>query len=256
MIKNDTKGIVGIFDALGAKHFSLDKINHFIESRQVLLDGITATKQRTKGAPLPDVFTINDTVIFSISFNHDRCIDEHVIVRDFFTYAREFIGCAICKGILFRGAISIGNYIANKNDNIIMGEAVSDAASWYEKSKLFGGFTTPRATIFIDKYSDVIGDKQYHYLFKKEIKYKTSDLDSYCVNWPQIFFVSSIRPKECKTGFERKYFIEKLSEHYIDYGTEDKYFNSIAFFDEAVKMEQLKRKSSKSALGNPAPRDS
>jgi hypothetical protein len=38
------------------------------------------------------------------------------------------------------------------NKNLIMGEAVTDAAAWYERANWIGIHATPRASMLIDRF--------------------------------------------------------------------------------------------------------
>lgn len=68
-------------------------------------------------------------------------------------------------------------------------------------------------------------------------------LHTRAVNWPKVFFVESIRP--CEVGSEKEKLLEFLTQHSVPWGTENKFSNTVAFFDYAVKQITKKEKKPK-----------
>jgi hypothetical protein len=73
-------------------------------------------------------------------------------ISAFFTIMRKFLVDSLGKGIFFRGSIAIGTFYANEDTNTVMGQAVTDAAAWYDKAEWIGVHATPRASMLIDRW--------------------------------------------------------------------------------------------------------
>jgi hypothetical protein len=65
------------------------------------------------------------------------------------SYLRAIFGAALEGGLLLRGAISIGEWVEldpPSPDNVLLvGDAIDDAAEWYDKADWMGVALTPRA---------------------------------------------------------------------------------------------------------------
>ncbi|MBI1900490.1 MAG: hypothetical protein HYS13_05170 [Planctomycetia bacterium] len=84
---------------------------------------------------MPALFTFNDTIVVALESGVDN---EYDAIKGFAKIVRRFISYSLTKHLLFRGAFSIGSYILEENQNLIMGSAVTDAASWYDQPELIG----------------------------------------------------------------------------------------------------------------------
>jgi hypothetical protein len=125
-----------------------------------------------------------------------------------------------------------------------VGEAVTDAAAWYERANWIGIHATPRATILIDTLTEeeqnqdqkselasVLLDYEVPMKDKARPRVKAS-------NWPKAYFVQSLSP--CAPGQSRRGKLrDLLSKHLVPLGTEEKYFNTIAFYDFVVESQNL-----------------
>src|SRR5881628_2187217 len=95
-------------------------------------------------------FTFNDTVLIILRTGAKEPTLRNI--SSFFTILRKFFVDSLAHQILFRGAISIGTYYVNDDTNIVMGQAVTDAAAWYDKADWIGVHATPRATLLIQRH--------------------------------------------------------------------------------------------------------
>ena len=106
-----------------------------------------------------------------------------------------------------------------------------------------GVHATPRATLVIDRWLEHDHCTKGNVMLDYHVPLKDgSTVRAKAVNWPKVFFVNSIRPCVCGDDAREK-FLEFLSMHPVPLGTERKYFNSVEFFDVAVKKIQKQDRS-------------
>ena len=186
-------------------------------------------------------FTFNDTIVIALTLGRLPAIRD---VAKFFILLRKFFTVSIINGILFRGAVSVGKFYSDNVRNLVMGEAVTDAAAWYERANWIGIHATPRASILIDQLiegeenqeeknelASVLVDYEVPMKDKSRAKLKAS-------KWPKAYFVRSVSP--CASGQSRRArLLELLGKHGVPLGTEDKYFNTICFYDFVVNLQNL-----------------
>lgn len=123
---------------------------------------------------------------------------------------------AIGQSIPLRGAISYGEY--SIKDNIMLGYAVDEAASWHETTDWIGVVITPSAKFQINEL-EVKKMIQYDYIpFKKPIKSL-----NLCVDW------------EYEDKNDLLKIIQKKGPHIPEIAP--KYLNTLAFIDWNKKME-------------------
>lgn len=239
---NREHGIVAILDALGAASFGDTEIQRFVESRQVVLDLFNQKAEDIFGdirAQNLTTFTFNDTVLFLL-----RTGAQHPgfsQISDFFRIMRKFLVDSLAHRILFRGAIAIGTFYANDDTNTVMGEAVTDAAAWYDKAEWVGVHATPRATLVIRRRQEHENNTKENVFLDYAVPLKQGvTVLTKAVNWPKVFFVNSISP--CTDGTKPKEkLLAFLTRHQVPWGTENKFFNTIQFFDYVVKKQRLTR---------------
>ena len=227
-------GLVAILDALGAAGYSDDEIERFLRSREIVL-GLLAEKAEVVLGEIQlnkmTTFTFGDTVV--IVYRTKRSTS-HKDIEAFFTLLRKFMVDSLCHRILFRGAVAIGSFYANDDTNTVLGSAVADAAAWYTSAEWVGIHATPHASLLIDSLTGGGAD-----LDRLIVDYDVPMRDSTkkrlkAVNWPRAFYVASLTP--CgEEDDERAKCLELLTRHRIPKGIEDKYFNTVAFFDFAGK---------------------
>jgi hypothetical protein len=236
-----TWGLVAILDALGASTYTEKEIDRFIKSRQIVLDLLNAKAEKVTGAIAGErlsTFTFNDTVVIVYRTERESTIED---VEAFFTLVRKFVIDSLVHRILFRGAIAIGSCYVNEETNTILGPAVTDAAAWYNRADWVGLHATPHASIRIQALVDSDKTKKLSHLildYAIPLKDQTT-LVLKAVNWPKAFFVAGVTP--CAAGEDaRSKCLSLLSKHQVPFGTERKYFNTIAFFDHAVAKRKRK----------------
>jgi hypothetical protein len=233
-------GIVVILDALGAASYSNADIDRFLKSRSNVLNLLNRKIEGVLGKIDSNrvmIFTFNDTIL--VIFKCDKNGPQLVDITNFFVILRKFLVDSMEEGILFRGSISIGSFYANEAENAVMGQAVTDAAAWYDKADWIGIHATPHATIIIQQLLEHDSVERKYIILDYEVPLKGGNfIKTKAINWPKVFFVSNISP--CYKEKPREKLLEFLSLHQIPLGTESKFHNTIAFFDYAVK--EIKKK--------------
>jgi len=137
-------GIVAILDALGAATYGDTEIKSFIDSRRRVLQLLTEKALDVFGqigADMITTFTFNDTILIVLRTGQQEPRLEQI--SDFFTIMRKFLVDSLANRILFRRSIAIGSFYANEETNTVMGPAVTDAASWYDQSRVDWGTCYP-----------------------------------------------------------------------------------------------------------------
>lgn len=230
-------GIVAILDALGAASYGDEEIKRFIDSRRLVLQLFNEKALDVFGEIAADMittFTFNDTILIVLRTGQQEPRLNQI--SDFFTIMRKFLVDSLANRILFRGAIAIGAFYANDKTNTVMGPAVTDAAAWYDKADWVGVHATPRAALVIQRWLEHNDKTKAHVMLDYKVPLKGgATVQTKAVNWPKVFFVNSISP--CADGMEPKEkLLEFLAQHQVPWGTENKFQNTVAFFDAAVKQ--------------------
>jgi hypothetical protein len=166
-------------------------------------------------------------------------------VEPFFELLRLFMLDSLKHRVLFRGAVSIGDFFSvDRETNTIMGPAVTDAAEWYGRADWFGINATPHASIVLRSLLDgkAPPDDLAHLIVDYDVPLKdsTKPLTLKAVNWPKSFYLKGHRPEGHATT--KSLFLEMLTPFPKPRGTESKYINAIKFFDEIVKAQELGKK--------------
>src|SRR5437773_847617 len=130
-MKSPTKhknGLIAILDALGAAAYGRSEIDRFMDSCDIVLRLAQEKAEEMLSVDLLNMFTFNDTIVFALRAENERPTMKEVSA--FFLLLRKFMVDSLQNGILFRGAIAMGTFYADKDTNTVMGEAVTDAAAW------------------------------------------------------------------------------------------------------------------------------
>lgn len=228
-------GIVILLDALGAATYSENQIKDFLSSRadiNGLVSSLSSQFPKNKGKFYPPViFTFGDTVIITIELRTKKHIFTHLFFISILM--RRYLFHSMEQGILFRGSFSIGSYIEDFDSNTVMGEAVTDAAAWYEKSNWMGLSSTPKTKNVLEYYllKLKLEEDSFSYLHRYDVPMKNGVTHNlYVVSWPSAFFDEHLLEKaEIDDG--KHYFYKILKDLPIPLGTEMKYENTKQYFE-------------------------
>lgn len=86
----------------------------------------------------------------------------------------------VCNGLPLRGATTYGHYRIGNRENILVGEAIDDAATWHEETNWCGVVLTPHAKGKYCKHELPIGWIDYD-----KVPFKTGDIQWPCLDWRQ-----------------------------------------------------------------------
>ena len=226
-------GVVVLLDALGASEYSDEKIKEFLSARAEINSIINnLAKELTVEAkfPSPNIFTFGDTIIITIKLRNNKYISSDIM--GVILLMRRYLFHFLDKGILFRGSFSIDFYIEDSDSNTVMGPAVTDAASWYQKSEWMGLSCTPKTNSVLEyHFSDQKGYiDNIEYTHKYDVPLKDGKkFNLYTISWPAVFHDKDIL-KESKKDNPRKWFLETLKDLPVPNGAEIKYENTKEYF--------------------------
>ncbi len=150
-------GAVTFLDVLGWKGIWQRKKDAIqdLQSLARLIDQIAQASSRGKGggmpssdiAPVTRVLIVSDTIVISTDANPTNAQDAlelHGLLCE------RAIPESIEKGIPVRGATSFGEFLIDDQENIFVGKAIDEAASWHETGEWIGVFMSPSAAYSFD----------------------------------------------------------------------------------------------------------
>ena len=149
------------------------------------------------------------------------CIrDSPSIALEFHAVMNAVITSSSIKlNIPIRGATSYGKL--SINDNIMVGPAVDEVASWYEMTEWIGVIQTPSA-MFLTNTSEFIFKKAM--LTKYPVKTKKIGIyETYCVNWVRTWNRKKDRNDLIKCFMDMGPITPEIAEKYI---------NTLKFYDQ------------------------
>lgn len=235
-------GIVAVLDALGTASYSDSEVEEFLKSAAHLKQLLSRKVENVQIDPqMVSIFTFNDTVLIALQTEGEN--PDVIEVQNFFKILRKFLVDSLSQSILFRGAVSVGTFYVDAQLNTVMGQAVTDAAAWYNMADWIGIQTTPKTTIVLDGLMERGGQKMDHLVLPYDVPLKGGRTVAVkAINWPKVFFVESLTP--CEEGeTPRAKFLGFLSKRTVPMGVEGKFFNTIQFFDDAAA--KIKKRPSK-----------
>jgi len=164
-----------------------------------------------------DIISISDTIVFTAVGECNAAIKltalfNNVNISNFLT-----------AGLPLRGATSYGYY--SVKNNILVGPAIDEVASWYEQADWIGVHMTPSAT-FRCEANTMVG-----YWEDYEIPSKTyGKINSLCFNWPMAWIIKKSKDELMQTFL-------KMAPITPDIAI--KINNTLKFFDEMMKNEKV-----------------
>ena len=235
------QGLIAILDALGAANYSGEELAQFLKSRELVREQLNDKAVRLGGRQLANrviTFTFNDTILIVYQTERPEKPVNLKDVQRFGELLRRFAVKSLAQGIFFRGAIAIGRFYVDRDTNTVMGEAVTDAAAWYNLADWSGIMATPHGTLLIQSLTEQGHGDIGRLMVDYPVPLKDgSVLSLKAVNWPKAFFVRGMTP--CAAGEkQRAKCLSLLARHDVPRGTESKYFNSVKFFDHCAELRK------------------
>ncbi len=138
---------------------------------------------------------------------------------------------ALINNIVFRGALSAGEYLLDRKSNSVLGPVVNDVANWYESFNANGIILTPHASSIIDLLATQRTVRKS--IIKSKIPFKDKSLkDQYVVNWPNAFLKGNYSKENIEIVLKK--FLLARTGLVIPPGTESKYEYLDTFFNEVI----------------------
>lgn len=141
-------GVVILLDALGTKGIwkresPENYINRWIQIRAYLQD-----LQKEKSMIIIEDHLFSDTIIITIVSKENEC--NHLQLLNFASLVSKYIlSTGLKQNLLFRGVISLGDFYTHKE--IIIGEAIDNAAKYYEQPQWIGISLTPETALWYNQ---------------------------------------------------------------------------------------------------------
>lgn len=232
-------GCIALLDALGTRTASLEQTRSYLEALadiRELMREFAITEEGSGGRIVPE----HPGGEFRIRFFADSILITLPIEREHLNWvpiARTFSGVAAVlatafgRGILFRGAIAIGNYI--ETDDAVLGPAILDAAHWYESADLFSVLATPNALFNIRRLLCDRNDMELWPVGAVEMLGLPYDVPmkngksvhTHLVDWT---FSARIRSCDASVDIER-WFYGIIADYIVTPDVESKYRNTLQF---------------------------
>ena len=244
---NTKHGIVVLLDALGARGLTPSAAAQYLETlndlRNDLEDNKSAIQQGLKSAiavaSLADLRPrfFGDTILLTCELRKDDAFPH--LFDSIMLLVAMLVGRAVQRGVLFRGAVAIGEYIEDLN--VAIGPAVTDAATWHDKINQVGVICTPRTTLFLKAAiargspATVPGDPVGGSVFLETVPTHNGDCETYVLDWVAVVVrLLSIETDKAPIEWYYHYF----SQLEIPAGTEEKYANTERYFLKRLEHEQ------------------
>lgn len=254
MSRTNKNGIIAILDALGVSNLQMVQCHVFLDKLSSLI--IKTDKDIESDATIsgiliehrkPKINVFGDTIVlvWDLDGNAHDCAS---LMSQVVKWLSSILVSGIDNGILFRGAVSVGNYAETDDQQhriySIIGDAYFDAAKWHQNFDFVGAVATPECGIKLfqlrQKVNEIIqtnnrffhgiesdaetNSKEFLWFNEWEVPVKGSGkMPLYVVPWPEIIFRNHGAEAE-------NWFFDKLSQFKIPFGTEAKYFNTINYF--------------------------
>jgi hypothetical protein len=202
----DVLGWKGIWQKNNAAIESLHSlVNETVKKANEITDEYIDSPELRGKSNITSVLSISDTIAIFSSAPPEIAIEIHAKIC---SWLLEY---ALSQEMPLRGAISYGEY--SIKDNIMLGYAVDESASWHETIDWIGVILTPSAKFQIDSHQIQNVVKYHHIPFKKTMK----NLDL-CIQW-------KYADKE-----ELKRIIQKKGPHIPEIAS--KYLNTLLFLEQ------------------------
>lgn len=182
------KGVVIFLDVLGSKAVAdpakaISEREDFIRyanERWVAFDHL-AEHFKSIGINTTKFYSFSDTIIIAMA-KQDDTVDVGMI-RDIGSSIGAIEREAMERGIPYRGAVSVGSFAASDSMILILGEAVKEAAEYYELPNWIGISTAPSVSMMFREMSDEevenVGFIRYDIPLKNGI-----EKNGYALAWP------------------------------------------------------------------------
>ena len=237
---NKQFGIIAVLDALGASNYSDKDIQRFLKSREIvisLLNEKSGKMSKKLSVNQLSTFIFQDTVVILLESDAPQPSSEEI--EAFLITLRKFLIDSLVNGILFRGAFAVGWFYRDDETNTILGEAVADAASWYEQADWIGVISTPRTSLYLGYLMEKNQKSFKHLMLDYDVPLATGGTKNLkTVNWPKVFWVDGITPCREEES-KRETLLRLFSKYAMPAGTDKKYYSSLEYFEYVMRTQKL-----------------
>ena len=227
-------GVVALLDFLGVSTLDIAGCQEFFERRQRVLDVLESCKEEIckHGGRQITIRTFGDSILLTWAKGEAHFQD----ILVFGEILKKVFHTCIWEQILIRGAVSAGEFIESdrNNDLTVLGPAIADVASWYEKADWSGIIATPRAGHLLDFcVRSCLSEKNFDVpliertFVQYDVPLKGSCRRFWCVAWPEFLSNLKLLDEQRVTAFYAR--VAKFTS--IPFGTETKYSNTLTFFE-------------------------
>ncbi len=234
-------GVIAILDALGVKGIWAREDPKTVVARwNYIIDNFKGFKQLNnedrKSVGISKVVSFSDTVI--ITYVGDEG-DELQLLNDMGLHLSLPFCDALLEGVFFRGVISKGKF--EQTSRMIIGPAIDEAMSWFERHDWMGVSLAPSASFMLDEYVNE-GNKMkwftsYDVPLKKNISSNNPvDKNMWVLKWPE-FLEDTFVLQESKQN-PKSALLEAFSSAPIDPDAISKYKNTIEFYDQIMNKKK------------------
>jgi hypothetical protein len=233
-------GFICMMDALGTKGSWRQETPEDFIAKLNKLQGYfkhALEADPTSGFGTLDVQIFSDTVFVTFQFPEDEKDGDPVCLLPWFgSFLAGPFTLAMFDGLFLRGAISQGFFY--QSEAILVGPAVDDAASYYERADWLGIICTPSASYGIEyalaKGQALKPDIPHHFL-SYEVPLKDYGPEVLSVlDWPK--FMGDIQERAGEGGVGRAQLTGIFSKYPIPQFATSKYKNTLAFYDYSMKV--------------------
>ncbi len=240
-------GIILMIDALGVSKFNFEECKTFLEKRKNLERDLKIRKKTLGRLPNASHYRNSSTSIFGDTIIHCWPIEKdqdgrYSVLTNIVEDSCEIMHWGLKNGILFRGCISVGEYVTEKNT--VLGPALFDANDWYESADWFGIIFSPKAQLWVEsvleensrkskhKESAGLGLQEFLVPYDVPLSHCSGSKNSkrfLTIGWPEAYDKTGEYEKMDETG--RENLLNDLFKIHQSKEGESKFKNSIDFFD-------------------------
>lgn len=228
-----SEGLVVLLDSLGTSGFSLSECAPFLTDRKVFLDEFVRKLHEMRGhTGTQDVhtFTFGDTILVAI----EHPLDDSLIADLGRLIAYGAYWCVpfgLHRRLRWRGAFSLGQFVVDAGSNTVLGPAVADAASWYDKADWIGMTATPQCGHYLGIAAAQMRDAPYAVQYEVPLA-AGGTRKLWALPWPD-----SLKKRETVLYWFTQFAVPK--------GTEMKYQNTLDFADYCFSTQESRLSSAR-----------
>lgn len=145
----ESEGVVILLDSLGSKGiWKTRDPQEFLSTWEGLISTTNVDVRACKDNGVDLKFNaFSDTMIITLTGE-----DQQIVLEEAGTTLSSIIPAGIPHGIYFRGCFSMGKIY--RSGTFVLGEAIDEAATYYEKSNWIGAFSTSSVSDYLNKITN------------------------------------------------------------------------------------------------------